>query len=719
MRKSLFVLGAEGLASHAVAALREGRLADGLAFALAFSQRYGNIHPEAHVLCAHTLAKIGLGRAALDFWDNALNKSPDRMDWLENALRTAWLAQEPEIAAHYLCILRHVFISHPSTAFLKELARHDSAVRGSCGIHTGRLRGWLWLAQGQSYALNAQGGSPLPTGKVNKTLVGDHTLCVLNIPLAPCDHAYTMTVTVDGQHVTGSPVTCSPCDAARPIRTPSAHNHCNAQQGVTIIIPCYDGYAETLACIGSVLASRKHNSTPMTLLAMWDHGPNPRLYAALKRLAARGSLLLVSTPTNMGFLGSVNLALSRVPDGNVLLLNSDTLVHGNWLDRMADVARLPVAGTVTPMGSHAELLSFPGWDDRGNVTTLRQAALLDTACASLPPDMRVREIPVGVGFCILLTRRALDLCGGFDGLMLCRGYGEETDFCLRCKKLGLKNYAACNVYVAHLQGRSFGVAKYAMVMQNNKAIFTAFPAYKQEYDRFLLEDPLRSIRDHISRRASAGMGGVVHAFPWAEQFAAPVLPPGSDALAQLFVLPCGTQTKILARCFPDVALADMFFYLPHDQDALAALAQHCAFTGLVVHGMRLWAARLAEVMGLPLALSVNGGANLARMTAIAPYACLLVIPPLRTQGWQCLCRFARHRADVTLYVHQLPQVWGKAPHPENFSPLPELQDLRPLNLSGLLFVEQPEPARVQAWRTWLASRRVRNLAMGLLPAEAA
>ena len=61
----------------------------------------------------------------------------------------------------------------------------------------------------------------------------------------------------------------------------------------------------------------------------------------------------------------------------------------------------------------------------------------------------------GVGFCMYVTRRALDLCGPFDEDTFGRGYGEEVDFCLRATRLGLRHLVEDSTFVYHRGGVSF------------------------------------------------------------------------------------------------------------------------------------------------------------------------------------------------------------------------------------------------------------------------
>ena len=66
------------------------------------------------------------------------------------------------------------------------------------------------------------------------------------------------------------------------------------------------------------------------------------------------------------------------------------------------------------------------------------------------------EVITGVGFCMYVTRAALDLCGVFDEETFGLGYGEEVDFCLRATRLGLRHLVEDSTFVYHRGGVSFG-----------------------------------------------------------------------------------------------------------------------------------------------------------------------------------------------------------------------------------------------------------------------
>ncbi|EPN68250.1 glycosyl transferase family protein, partial [Pseudomonas syringae pv. actinidiae ICMP 19096] len=88
-------------------------------------------------------------------------------------------------------------------------------------------------------------------------------------------------------------------------------------------------------------------------------------------------------------------------------------------------------------------------------------------------------------------RKALDSVGYLDEVELLRGYGEETDWCLRARGLGWRHVGAPNVFVAHQGGISFGAEKALRVAHNNAILKRRYPDASSRYENFCLRDPIR------------------------------------------------------------------------------------------------------------------------------------------------------------------------------------------------------------------------------------
>jgi GT2 family glycosyltransferase len=267
---------------------------------------------------------------------------------------------------------------------------------------------------------------------------------------------------------------------------------------VDIIVPVYAGRKDTLACLDAIKASK--NQLLYRVVVVDDSCPDSILSNALKERAQRNEITLVCRPINAGFSGAVNTALVLDNSRDVVVLNADTLVFANWLDRLhATAYASDDIATVTPLSNHGELLSYPRPMNNNQVFDVKHAELIDQLFALTGMTDPV-NIPVGVGFCFYIKRHAINKVGLFDEGTFGRGYGEDTDFCLRVQQAGLRNVSATNTYVVHWGSRSFGNEKQQLLAQNLHQIAVKYPKHAAEYDYFLAEKPLKFLYREVQRQ---------------------------------------------------------------------------------------------------------------------------------------------------------------------------------------------------------------------------
>jgi GT2 family glycosyltransferase/glycosyltransferase involved in cell wall biosynthesis len=264
---------------------------------------------------------------------------------------------------------------------------------------------------------------------------------------------------------------------------------------VDIIIPVYKNTLATLKCISSVMNAR--GSSTFELIIINDKSPEFGLTKYLQEFSRLGILTLVENSQNKGFVYSVNRGMQLHSDRDVILLNSDTQVFNDWIDRLIKVADShPMTGSVTPLSNNATICSYP--------RTLHDNPYpLDIAykdldhLASQVNQGKVVEAPTGVGFCLYLKRAALEGVGLFDEKAFGTGYGEENDWCQRAIQSGWKNIITADTFVYHIGGSSFGGAKEARLDQAMKTIAKRYPKYHQSIKDFIKKDPLRDARESL------------------------------------------------------------------------------------------------------------------------------------------------------------------------------------------------------------------------------
>lgn len=264
---------------------------------------------------------------------------------------------------------------------------------------------------------------------------------------------------------------------------------------VDVVVPVFKGYAETLRCLLSVLKAPV--TIPYCVTVVDDASPEPRLVAALERLRDLGLISLIQNPENLGFVGSVNRGMALHRECDVVLLNSDTEVYGDWLDRLYRTKESQArTGTVTPLSNNATICSYPRFAYDNPYPLEIDYPSLDTLASRLNAGVVV-DCPSGVGFCMYIVRAALDDVGLFDEQTFGRGYGEENDFCQRAMAKGWRNLISAEVFVRHLGAMSFQGDKAQRVAEATQTIGRLYPAYHQDVANFIAADPLYQARQRL------------------------------------------------------------------------------------------------------------------------------------------------------------------------------------------------------------------------------
>ncbi|NKX43581.1 glycosyltransferase family 2 protein [Roseicyclus persicicus] len=151
---------------------------------------------------------------------------------------------------------------------------------------------------------------------------------------------------------------------------------------------------------------------------------------------------LIETGRNLGFAGGNNVALRIATGRHVMLLNTDTLVHGDvlpravaWMDAHPQVGVmgprvLNADGTVQPSSSAFPSLTHLAMQTLG-LTRIRRLDRYRMTGWDRTTEARVEVIS---GAAMFVRRAAMDEVGLLDEAFFF--YGEETDWCHRFARAG-------------------------------------------------------------------------------------------------------------------------------------------------------------------------------------------------------------------------------------------------------------------------------------------
>lgn len=184
-----------------------------------------------------------------------------------------------------------------------------------------------------------------------------------------------------------------------------------------------------------------------------------------KAIFPRGCFKLIESQENLGFGRANNLVIGQTDSPFVFLLNPDTIVKPNAIDRLLETLRSDsTIGAVAPKllnpdGSlQPSVAYFPPTPLKILFENFRLYRLLP---ANLRAEMLLfshwnhdsqRTVPIVWGAAILFDGKVLRTLKGFDPDF--RMYGEDMDICIRLSELGYKLEFVPAAEIVHLGGAS-------------------------------------------------------------------------------------------------------------------------------------------------------------------------------------------------------------------------------------------------------------------------
>lgn len=261
----------------------------------------------------------------------------------------------------------------------------------------------------------------------------------------------------------------------------------------TVVVPVYGLSPDLERCLASVSAWTDLERHRLVVVADGPLEQEPR--RVVEAIVARlpGGVRLVERPVRGGYPAAANAGI-REASGDVVLLNSDTEVTAGWLEKLAEAARCrPRVASATPFSNNATLCSLP----RAFAENALPAGHSVSSFGHLVEERSKRlapEVPAGVGFCLFLTREAIDEVGLLDEEGFGVGYGEEVDWCLRASARGFSHVLDDATFVWHRGGGSFGKETAARAKRAERLLAKRHPAFLPRLARFMREDPLAAVR---------------------------------------------------------------------------------------------------------------------------------------------------------------------------------------------------------------------------------
>lgn len=264
---------------------------------------------------------------------------------------------------------------------------------------------------------------------------------------------------------------------------------------VDIIIPIYNAYEDLQICLDSLYKHTDFDANRLILIN--DNSPDERIKPFLDGQQGK-NIVVIHNPVNKGFSNNINIGMSQSRENDVILLNSDTIVTENWVEKMVECAYSDASiGTVTPLSNNATLCSVPVFCEENRLpegVTVEQAGKIVEECSF----KRYPRISVAHGFCMLVKREVIKKIGNFDAETFGRGYGEENDFCNRAEQAGYIHVMCDNTYIYHSGTKSFiSKEKEAYIREHEEILRRRYPVQMHNNDVHVSKNPNGFVGDNV------------------------------------------------------------------------------------------------------------------------------------------------------------------------------------------------------------------------------
>lgn len=238
---------------------------------------------------------------------------------------------------------------------------------------------------------------------------------------------------------------------------------------LSILIVSYNTREMTLACLDSIVAETRAVDYEIIVV------DNASADGSAEAIAAHpAGVRLCALNENLGFAAGNNLAARHACGDLILLLNPDTVVISEAIDRVVAFSeRRPEAmiwggrtvfadGRLNPASAWGRMTPWRLLCRATGLTALgAKTSLLNGEAMGGWTRESEREVDIVSGCFLLLSRRLWRRLGGFDPLFFM--YGEEADLCLRARVLGARPAVAPEATIIHHGGASEATREGKMV----------------------------------------------------------------------------------------------------------------------------------------------------------------------------------------------------------------------------------------------------------------
>lgn len=231
---------------------------------------------------------------------------------------------------------------------------------------------------------------------------------------------------------------------------------------LAIIIVNYRTPAMTIDCLTSLLSFIGDIKVSIVVVDNYSNDDSVKVISEWCEVHDENSIVkIISSKQNQGFSAGNNLGIKSVQANYYLLLNSDTIVKKNAIEKLIEAAIINSdAGLITPrletLEGEPQVSCFEFISPIGEFVSAADTGPISKLLSQfIVPKTITDEIsrPSWSSFaCVLIKKEVFDDIGLLDdGFFM---YFEDTEYCYRAKKNGWKTINIPSSKVVHLGGKS-------------------------------------------------------------------------------------------------------------------------------------------------------------------------------------------------------------------------------------------------------------------------
>lgn len=226
---------------------------------------------------------------------------------------------------------------------------------------------------------------------------------------------------------------------------------------LSIVVVNFETPDYTLECVRSIYKNKPHCAFEVIVI---DNGSKDNSFERFREELPQ--VLCIESGANLGFSQANNLGINNARGNFILLLNSDTKILDNSLDKMLEhLMSNPHVGAMGPRQLHGNGKLQLSW---GTFPTLISEAFRKLLHYRLSiNDLKIRDyleekyagstdVDWVSGSCLMARKNALQDAGLLDGRFFM--YFEDIDLCRRMKDAGWRIHYNSDITILHYGGVS-------------------------------------------------------------------------------------------------------------------------------------------------------------------------------------------------------------------------------------------------------------------------